>query len=252
MIARSAVSTFGPVLTPEDWRTIRELESANWLYHSMIFPGGKSWQGRLDLARVLPHYHLPEDFAGRTVLDVGPADGFFSFLAEERKASQITAIQPGPPYAGFSFAHRHLQSRVAFSQTSIYDLNSIQDSRDQFDYVLCFSVLLHLPDLYSAITGLFAATRRVAYVATRLDTAADAGELASTPYVLFNGQTLKGGIGGATYREYWYPNSCAMVHMAKLAGFTDAQVVDHFYLSDAIPNTKGGKSNYHGVFRFER
>ncbi len=234
MFFENIVTDFGGPLEDGDWQRIREIEAENNFYHSINFPEGEGWTGRFNIKQILSHYHLPEDFTGKSVLDVGPADGFFAFLAEQRNAKKVLAMQPSSVYPGLAYAHRNLCSKVGFCQKSIYDLNNISSDQDRFDIVFCFSVLMHIPDLYSAITGLFEATREVAYIATYTDVESDQGSLADKPYVRFGGEVKKGeGMNQGTFHNYWYPNSLALVKMAELAGFEKIDILDGFYLSQA-------------------
>ena len=50
--------------------------------------------GQHDLTPMLPHYGLPDDMAGLSVLDIGPAHGFFAFEFERRGAVVTTAELP--------------------------------------------------------------------------------------------------------------------------------------------------------------
>jgi 2-polyprenyl-3-methyl-5-hydroxy-6-metoxy-1,4-benzoquinol methylase len=43
----------------------------------------------------LPHFGLPESMSGMRVLDIGCAEGFFSFEAERRGAREVIGLIPG-------------------------------------------------------------------------------------------------------------------------------------------------------------
>ncbi|MGZ4124582.1 MAG: hypothetical protein ACXVQU_03390 [Actinomycetota bacterium] len=55
-----------------------EIAKITW-YHTIPLPGGITTPGVDDTQSRLPKIGLPEDLSGRTVLDVGAWDGFFSF-----------------------------------------------------------------------------------------------------------------------------------------------------------------------------
>lgn len=223
--------SFGSALTDIDWITIREIEEKGNFYHCFAPPENAGWTGRYDISKILDKYILPDDFTGKSVLDVGPADGFFSFLAESRNADRVLAIQPAPAYPGLSFAHRYRQSVIGFCQKSVYELNQIKSDTDRFDYVFCFSVLLHLPDLYSAISGLFNATVQggSTFIATTVDDTVN-----DRPYAYFHGEKKDDGLKSSVYYIFWYPNSLALEKMALLAGFREVIVHRYFYLSEAM------------------
>jgi tRNA (mo5U34)-methyltransferase len=50
----------------------------------------------------LPYFGLPADMGGMRVLDIGCCEGFFSFEAERRGASEVVAIDADPGKAPWS------------------------------------------------------------------------------------------------------------------------------------------------------
>ena len=77
-------------------------------------------------------FGLPADLTGKTVLDIGAWDGFFSFEAERRGAERVLAVdvslEQGGNWGGtrgFRFAHQLLNSQVEFQPVSIYDLDPV-------------------------------------------------------------------------------------------------------------------------------
>src|SRR5947199_8458538 len=65
-------------------------EKIRW-HHSMDLGHGVVTQGQDNSSRKLKRLKLPESFAGKSVLDVGAWDGFFSFEAERRGAQRVLA-----------------------------------------------------------------------------------------------------------------------------------------------------------------
>jgi tRNA (mo5U34)-methyltransferase len=104
------------------------------------------WHVRQRFARRLKFLALPEDLTGKTVLDIGAWDGFFSFECERRGAARVLAIDT---YAwdvhgkqGFLLAHSVLNSKVESLRLAAEDLDSKTIGR--FDLVLFLGVLYHL------------------------------------------------------------------------------------------------------------
>lgn len=106
--------------------------------------------------------HLPSDLVGKSFLDVGSNDGFFSFEAERRHASEVVAVDiyreadfrsntSGWPETGIKLAHQYLQSKVDIRSTSILNLHSLGK---HFDYVFCNNVLAWIRDMPEAIRQL--------------------------------------------------------------------------------------------------
>lgn len=103
-------------------------------------------------------FGMPENLIGKTVLDIGAWDGFFSFEAENRGARRVWAIdcdvEEGGNWGatkGFNYARRVLKSHV------IYDEMTVEEAKHKApraDVVLFYGVLYHLK---SPLTGLEAA-----------------------------------------------------------------------------------------------
>ena len=88
-----------------------------------------------------------KELAGKSLLDIGAMNGFFSFEAERRGAARITAIDRDPPgfpdaREAFGFAAKTLGSKVIYRAKSVYDLEPSDSGT--FDYVLMYGVLYHL------------------------------------------------------------------------------------------------------------
>jgi len=101
---------------------------------------------------------LPSDMRGKTVLDIGASDGFYSFYAEECGAKEVNAVDnyifgEGQPKGGVE-RYKHYssrgfildkelkKSRVALHDTDLYELGGMIPS----DYTFMFSVHHHLDD----------------------------------------------------------------------------------------------------------
>src|SRR2546429_3078679 len=91
-------------------------------------------------------------FAGRSVLDVGAFDGFYSFLAEVRGARRVVAVDNEqyvdwvrarfgvtlPGGVGFRAIAGLVGSRVEYRRMDALDVGELGE---RFDVVLCFGVL---------------------------------------------------------------------------------------------------------------
>jgi tRNA (mo5U34)-methyltransferase len=88
------------------------------------------------------------DFTGKSVLDIGCWDGYWSFYAERKGAARVLATDDSSQNwtggAGFHLAKELLNSSVESDlQLSIYDLCRLDT---KFDIILCLGVLYHLLD----------------------------------------------------------------------------------------------------------
>jgi tRNA (mo5U34)-methyltransferase len=133
----------------------REVASIRW-FHQIDLGDGIVTPGHDNSAEKLPRMGLPADLSGKSVLDVGAWDGFFSFEAERRGAERVVAIDPnawrapvGPdnPWSGqdgFKLARRVLGSTIEDLDIGLDELAPERIGR--FDLVLFLGVFYHLPD----------------------------------------------------------------------------------------------------------
>jgi len=104
-------------------------------------------------------------FAGRSVLDVGAFDGFYSFLAEVRGARRVVAVD-NEQYVdwvrarfgvtlqggtGFRAIASLLASRVEYSRMDALDVHELGE---RFDVVLCFGILHRVTDPIALLRAL--------------------------------------------------------------------------------------------------
>lgn len=108
-------------------------------------------------------FGMPEDLTGKTVLDIGAWDGFFSFEAEKRNAKRVIAtdvpITEGGTWAGsngLKFAIQELKSKVKWDFLNIEHENFINNGPS--DLVMCFGVLYHIKSPLKALENLFELT----------------------------------------------------------------------------------------------
>jgi len=158
-----------PAVSAELQSRIEAYES--W-YHEFDFGGGVKSRPRKVYREVwqeIERFLEPVDFTGRSVLDIGCWDGYWSFQAERRGATsvlatddnsqhwvrvdgRVTVKETAAPGLGFQLAHEALHSRVAYrGDVSIYHLDRLAA---RYDVVLCLGVFYHLTHLMSGLTQL--------------------------------------------------------------------------------------------------
>ena len=76
--------------THDDLR--REVASIRW-FHQIDLGGGIVTPGHDNSAEKLPRIGLPEDLRGKSVLDIGSWDGFFSFESSLRKVTFFSSLR---------------------------------------------------------------------------------------------------------------------------------------------------------------
>jgi tRNA (mo5U34)-methyltransferase len=157
--------------TPEQLRA--EVASRTW-FHTIDLGRGIRTPGEKDTNAEVDHMHLP-DLTGRTVLDIGAYDGYYSFVAEQRGASRVLATDswtwnwPGADARrNFELAHEVLGSRVESQVISVEDLRP-ETVGGTFDVVLFLGVLYHAPDPIGYLRRVRDVTAGVAIVETLVD-----------------------------------------------------------------------------------
>lgn len=158
-------------------------------YHTMEIPGHGLVHGLFDLRGRADEYLGHYDFAGKRVLEIGPASGFLTFEMEKRGAEVVVAdvgdehawdFVPYPEPVleviranrrqhigrlknSFWFAHRKFGSRAKAWYGDVYNL---PDALGEFDVAVMAAVLLHVRSPVSLIAQ--AAKRASALIATDL------------------------------------------------------------------------------------
>jgi tRNA (mo5U34)-methyltransferase len=122
--------------------------------------------GTNDIEWLLDQVGLPPNLDGATVLDIGTTNGGAAFIAEQRGAERVVAVDIyGPDRFGFDPIKTAFGSNVDFIQGTIYELPDVLE-KDRFDEVLFLGVLYHLRHPLLALDSLRRLTRQHLYVET--------------------------------------------------------------------------------------
>lgn len=129
----------------------------NWR-HRVHLGNGLYTMGYNTIENDWEFYGMPEHVAGKTVLDLGANDGYYSFKAEEKGAAEVTAMDiywgdgstmvDGWPLQGITLLKTYLNSNVVIKPESVYDLHQ---SQRQWDVVFCNDLLSWLEDIPRAM-----------------------------------------------------------------------------------------------------
>ncbi len=221
------------------------VRAIDW-YHSIDLGGGIVTPGN-PVDRAMVEQGLP-DLRGRTVLDIGAWDGFYSFLAEHRGASRVVAMDhyawcvdfharldywhaceaagelpdhrrdltdffhpdTMPGRRGFDLAREVLLSRV---EPVMGDFMAVDPSTvGTFDVVLFLGVLYHLREPLTALERIRALTGGVAVIET------EAVSLLGLPHA----RVLEFHPGGelrADHSNWFVPTEAALHALCRAAGF---------------------------------
>ncbi len=197
----------------------KEVERIKW-YHRIDLGNGIVTPGRDNSSKKLSRLRLPEDLTGKTVLDVGAWDGFFSFEAERRRAKRVLATDyhcwggPGRgTKAGFELARRVLNSKVEDMTIDVLDL--CPERVGTFDIVLFLGVLYHMRHPLLALERVASVTKELLIVETIVDCLNYRRPVAA----FYPGAELARGPS-----NWWGPNPSAAIAMLKTVGFKRVDV----------------------------
>ncbi|HEY6351983.1 MAG TPA: class I SAM-dependent methyltransferase [Candidatus Angelobacter sp.] len=135
----------------------------------MVTPGDD------DSPRKLNRFKIPDNLSGKTFLDIGAWDGFFSFEAERRGAARVLALDsyvwegrvPGKSKEGFLTARSILNSRVEDMHMDAFDISP--DKIGMWDVVLLAGVLYHVKHPWLLLEKAASVTRQLLIVETFID-----------------------------------------------------------------------------------
>lgn len=236
------------------------------LGQGVVTPGAKSASV---IRRELESLRLPA-LHGKTVLDIGAYDGFYSFACERLGAAQVVALdhfvwamdlpnaiaywreckqrgtapvpveetpfwQPQrlPGKKGFDTAHAALHSKV---EVVVDDFMAMDLARlGMFDVTLFMGVLYHMKDPLGSLTRLAAATRELAVIETHAMALPGYEHLELCEFYSANQ------LNGDT-TNWWGPNLRALEGMCRAAGFSRVEVVVGRLPGSAMQRLRQGAS----------
>jgi tRNA (mo5U34)-methyltransferase len=197
-----------------------EARRIRW-FHSIELAPGLVTDGHDDTGGRVAQYGIPEDLTGRTVLDVGAWDGFFSFEAERRGAARVVAADSfawnGENWStkeGFELARRALGSGVEDVDVDVLDLDPAE--LGTFDVVLFLGVLYHMRHPLLALEKVAGVTADLLIV----ETAVDCTWTRRPAAAFYPSHGL-----AADPTNWWGPNPEAVAGMLRAAGFRDVRCV---------------------------
>jgi tRNA (mo5U34)-methyltransferase len=240
-------------LSPVTADELRARAGAHRWYHTLDLGHGVVTRGIDDTPLRLARIDLPASLAGRTVLDVGAWDGFFSFEAERRGASRVVAADyyswHGPGWGskrGFELAREALGSRVEDVDVDVMDL--APDRLGTFDVVLFLGVLYHLRHPLLALERVASVCRDLLIVETVVDLIGlRRPALAFYPDRELNDDPT----------NWFAPNVAAMHGMLRAVGFGSVRTVTPvpratYRAVRAVVHALKGKNRLSAAFRQDR
>ena len=199
----------------------REVRRVKW-FHTIDLGQGIVTPGHDDTPARLKKIHMPKDLHGKTVLDLGSWDGFYSFEAARRGASRVLATDSvcwggvGTGKAGFELARRTLGSPVEDHDIDVMDISP--ENVGVFDVVLFLGVLYHMRHPLLSLERVAAVTGHQLILETHVDML----------YIKRPAMAFYPGAELSNDASNWCgPNPAAVEAMLKTVGFRTVEVVSH-------------------------
>jgi len=202
-----------------------DVNNIRW-WHCIDLGNGIITKGQSLNIDQLNDLNIPDDLTGKTVLDIGAWDGYFSFVAEERGAI-VTATDSanhswgkvGTGKAGFDLAKKLRNSKVNEYISDVYDLDpSIIGT---FDIVFCFGVLYHVKGPYTLLEKIFDLTNELAIIETVSNNNMNEKRIIEYYRLQENNDPS----------NYFSLNALCLIKMLEHIGFTN------IFIPQGIPNT---------------
>jgi tRNA (mo5U34)-methyltransferase len=199
---------------------LREVVAAEpYWFHKMDLGNGIVTGGWSEPAvDKLPYFGLPDDMTGARVLDVGCAEGFFTFEAERRGASEVVAIDSFPDSVRrFNIAREALGMKSQAYLTNVYDLSV--KTFGTFDVVMYFGVSYHLRHPLLALEKIFEVCSGTLHMQTNSFADEALGDRSAS---LFHPFGIESGPADARVLDptvFWVPNSACVAAMLAHVGF---------------------------------
>ena len=231
------------------------VDGLRW-FHTIDLGHGIVTKGVENSPERLIRIRLPDSLAGRSVLDIGAWDGFYSFAAERRRASRVVAADhyawhgegwgTGRGKAGFELARAALGSRVEDVDIDVMDLSP--ERIGTFDVVLFLGVLYHLRDPMRALERVSSVTKDMLI----LETVIDMVGISRPAAAFYPGRELND-----DPTNWWGPNPAAVEGMLRSVGFTRVESITPsrsaaFRAARAAYHHLKGRNGFASAFRQDR
>ena len=157
----------------------------------------------------LTEWQFPADLTGKTVLDIGCADGAWSIAALRRGAKSVLSIDEQMT-GGMRWMLEHKLFPLEYRKVSLFSNEFMQ--LPVFDVVIFTGVLYHVQDPLEALKRLRARTREMAIMETLIDERAGTG---LPVMIYYENDELNG-----DPTNWWGPNTLCLEAMLRTAGFS--------------------------------
>jgi tRNA (mo5U34)-methyltransferase len=194
-----------------------------WFQKIEVFPGFFSPGWSDPVTEKLPYFGLPADLTGMRVLDIGCAEGFFSFEAERRGAREVIGIDSFPDSVRrFNILRAARQSNATAFLMNVYDLEPKR--LGTFDLVLFYGVFYHLKHPQYALERILSVCTGDLLFQTHMY---EEPSVKGTPWARFYPHGYMSGSKNESWDPtvFWLFNSACCVAMLDHLGFNDIKIL---------------------------
>jgi tRNA (mo5U34)-methyltransferase len=204
----------------------RAQKLAFW-FHSIPFPDGHMTAGNKSMAQQqdeLIRWQFPADLTGKTMIDIGCADGFYSIVGRQRGAKRVLSIDDQQTM-GLQFLLENKVYPIEYRKLDVMSPEFLD--LEPFDFVHFAGVFYHLQNPVEAFKRVRRITREVALLEGHINETYGRG----LPYaVYYEGSELNN-----DPTNWWGPNLPCLEAMIRTAGFS------HYRLTDIVDEQAGNK-----------
>ena len=225
-----------------DWIKHQVNSEPYWFQKIEVLPGFYSPGWSDPSKEKLPYFGLPQDLIGMRVLDIGCAEGYFSFEAERRGAREVIGIDSFPDsIRRFNIVKAARQSNANPFLMNVYDLDPKR--LGTFDVVLFYGVFYHLKHPQYALERIRSICTGTMLFQTHIY---EEPAIKDDPWARFYPHGYMSGKNNELWDAtvFWLFNAKCCLAMLDHVGFTDLQVVsndpDPFVVSAKVPEASPG------------
>jgi len=213
-----------------------------WFQKIEVLPGliSPGWSNPAE--EKLPYFGLPDDLTGKRVLDIGCAEGFFSFEAEKRGAREVIGIDSFPDSVRrFNIVRAARQSNATAFLMNVYDLEPKR--LGTFDLVLFYGVFYHLKHPQYALERIRSVCTGELLFQTHIY---EEPAVKGTPWARYYPHGMMSGANHELFDPtvFWLFNSQCCLAMLDHVGFTDFKIVSNdpqpFVVHARVPEQSPG------------
>jgi tRNA (mo5U34)-methyltransferase len=209
VISPSLIATANQTLSGD---VFERAQQVGFWFHSIPFPDGRITAGNKSIAQQqdeLIRWQFPADLTGKTMIDIGCADGFYSIVGRQRGARRVLSIDDQQTI-GIRFL---LENKVYPIEYRKLDLMSPEFlDLEPFDFVHFAGVFYHLENPLEGLKRVRRITREVALIEGHINETYGR----DLPYaVYYEGSELN-----SDPTNWWGPNLPCLEAMIRTAGFS--------------------------------